>query len=225
MKSKFSSSPDVRLIRRLRAVGCPMPSDRTEEQPCELKAEVTKSEITVSYDRRGGTECVFGIRLTNVSYARLDVHRFRGHLPGLPGLTFLGDCRAYSPEAEYYRLESGRRFPYDDVINHCVGEKGALEPGAHLEGVLLAYTMFQHIPAEYVHRDTAIATIFVEDQFGRKHRSEVEISVDRSATMRLLVPNPRPEPLFEERIPEQSDTELRKIATPEETQPRAAQVQ
>jgi hypothetical protein len=55
-----------------------------------------------------------------------------------------------------------------------------------MEGVLLASTLFDRIAPDYFHGEDAIARIFITDQFGRKHRSDIEIAIDRSATMRPI---------------------------------------
>jgi hypothetical protein len=88
-----------------------------------------------------------------------------------------------------YRLDSGRTFPCDQVLNHRVGEFGAIEPGESLEGILLAYTMYDRV--DYLHGEVAPASIFVIDQFGRKHRSEIEILIDRTATLPPFIRRPR----------------------------------
>lgn len=110
---------------------------------------------------------------------------------------FLGDPRIYTPECESYRLESGRKFPYDDVLNWRVGDKGVLQPGANIEGLLLAYTMFTRISPDYLHGETAPAELFVIDQLEREHSSDVEILIDRTATMRPFVRRPRGQGLFD----------------------------
>jgi len=63
---------------------------------------------------------------------------------------------------------------------------GVLSSGESMEGLLLAYTMFDRILPDCMHGTTAPVRLFAKDQFGRKHRSEIEISIDRSATMRQM---------------------------------------
>lgn len=185
-QSGAPNSFDAALQQRLLAAGCPMPSLTGPESPRDVTIEVSKPEITIAYDMRAGTEYVFGVRITNHSYSRLVLQRFRARLPWVARLYWPGDPRIYTPERKAYRLESGRKFPCNEVLNHRVREHGVLGPGGSSEGVLLAYTMFDRIPFDHPHGTIAPARLFVIDQFGRKHRSEVEILIDRTATMPAL---------------------------------------
>ena len=209
MASKYKPSPDVRLIRRLLAVGCPIPSNKVEELQSDLTVEASNPASTIAYDRRAGAEYIFSVRITNVSYRALTLYGVRVRMPWVARLNWLGDPAKFSCEPYYYRLPSGRKFPYREVINHLVRGEGELGPGASFEGLLLAYTLSDRISPEYLHRDTAPTRLFVIDQFGRKHRSEIEITVDRSATMRPFVPNPNRKSLFEERRLENSQTQTK----------------
>lgn len=209
MKPKIkASSADIALVRRLLAAGCPMPANERQEKPCDLTVEVTNPEITTAQARRAGTEYVFAVRIRNVSYQPLTVQGIRIRMPWVARLIWLGDPARHSCEP-MYRFASGRKFPYREVINHRIGEQGELAPGESLEGLLLAYTMFDGV-GDFIHRECVPASIFVIDQFGRKHRSEIEITVDRSATMRPFVPNPNRKSLFEERHAESSKVEKKK---------------
>ncbi len=118
------------------------------------------------------------------------------------------DPRSYTLECETYRLEGGRKFRCEDVLNHRVRENGGLEPGQSVEGLLLAYTMFDRISPEYLHGETAIATVWVVDQHCRKHRAELEILIDRSATMWPLKPRPRGQSLFAPKEANESQSSL-----------------
>jgi hypothetical protein len=153
------------------------------ERPHDLIIEVSQPELTVAYDGRAGTEYVFSVRVTNHSYVRLTVLRYGAVMPWRGHLLWPGDPRVYTPEREVYRLESGRTFPCDKVLNHHVRERGELKPGESIEGILIAYTMFDRISFDYMHATLAPARLFAVDQFARKHRSDFEILVDRSATM------------------------------------------
>jgi hypothetical protein len=198
MKTKCVSSSDTALFQRLLAAGCPTPFHMEQESQRDLTIEVSRPEVTIAYDGRAGTEYVFGVRVRNHSYSSLVLQEFRGRPPWFGRLLWLGDPRIHMPEREVYRLGSGREFPCNQVLNHCVQERGALGPGASLEGVLLAYTMFHRIPFEFLQGETAPVSLFVVDQYGRKHRSEIEILVDRTATMRPLIRNPSRRSLFDE---------------------------
>jgi hypothetical protein len=94
------------------------------------------------------------------------------------------------------------------VLNHRVRENGRLEPGESFEGLLLAFTMFDRISSEYLHGETATARVWAIDQYCRKHQAELEILVDRSATMRPLKLRPRGQGLFEPQEASKSPSSL-----------------
>jgi hypothetical protein len=189
MRRKHCSSRDERLVKRLVAAGRPMPAGVDQELPRDVILEVTRSDVTVAYDLRAGAEFVFAIRIKNESYTPRVLQVFQCRLPWDADVIFLGDPRIYTPECETYRLPSGRKFPYDDVINWRLGEKGVLQPGGSIEGLLLAYTMFTGVSPEYLHGDTAIADLLLIDQYW-EHCFELEVRIDRRATMRPFVPRP-----------------------------------
>jgi hypothetical protein len=116
---------------------------------------------------------------------------FRARTPWLGRLCFLGDPRIHTPERQVYRLESGREFPYDEVLNHRIHEQGTLNPGKSFEGMLLAYTMFKRIPSDYIHGERAFVRLSLADQYGRRHSSDIEILIDRRATMPARIFMPR----------------------------------
>lgn len=198
MLRKSNSSNDLALLQRLLAAGCPMPLQADHEPSSDLTIEVSKSKLAVAYDRRASSEYVFPVRITNHSYARLEVHKFRADMPYKRRVFLLADPHPYSPELKGYRLESGRFFPRDEVLNHRVGECGGLGPGESMEGVLLGLQIFCRIPFDYLHGKSVSGTISVVDQFGRKYPSDIEVRVDRSATMRPLIRRPRGTSLFED---------------------------
>jgi hypothetical protein len=103
------------------------------------------------------------------------------------------DPRIHLPETQVYRLESGRKFPCAEVLNHRVGERGILEPGESMEGILLAYSILREIPKYYLHASVVPTQLSIIDQYGRKHVSVIEILVDRTASIRpgRLVQGPR----------------------------------
>jgi hypothetical protein len=147
-----------------------------------------------AYDRRAGTDYVFAVRITNHSYALLVLQEFRAHLPWRGRVQFFEDPRRYTPEKKVYRLASGHEFPYDEVLNHRIHLQGLLEPRQSLEGLLLAHTISHRIPFEILHGTIAPAELCAVDQFGREHHSEIEITIDRSATLPswVFAPSRRP---------------------------------
>jgi hypothetical protein len=202
------SNPSFHLARRLVAAGCPMPIEIEQERQPDLTIEVSRPQVTIAYDMRAGAEYVFGVRITNQSYSVLMLQEIRCRLPWRAKVIFPGDPRRYRPECENYRLESGRKFRCEDVLNHRVRENGSLEPGESFEGILLAYTMFDRISFEYLHGETAMAMFWIIDQHCRKHRADLEISIDRSATIRSFKPRPRGQGLFEPQEPSNRQSSL-----------------
>jgi hypothetical protein len=175
---------DRASIRRLLAVGCPVPMEEDSPPVADLVVEVRKPERTVALDFPFSTEFFLDVRITNHSYGRLGIKRVKGCPPWRDEhLTWLGDPRRYMPERRAYRMESGREIPYKSVLNHRLRE-GELEPGESRKGMLLAWSMFTRIPMDYVHGETFAMRIALIDQYGRSHLSLIEVQVDRSATTR-----------------------------------------
>lgn len=112
------------ILRRLRAAGCPLPSEDERNGITDLTIEVSRPELTRCYALRAGAEYVFGLRITNHTYGSLVLQRFAGRMDWPAALIFPVDPRIYMPETQVYRLESGRKFPCADVLNHRVGERG-----------------------------------------------------------------------------------------------------
>jgi hypothetical protein len=198
MKPKCGSVSDIALLRRLLAAGCPMPPQIEQQSLSDLIIEVGKHELTVAYDRPGSSEYVFSVRITNRSYARLHVREYRADSPWKRRLFLLAEPQSYLHAVKEYRLESGRIFRYDEVLNHRVGKCGGLAPGESMEGLLLGLQISCRIPFDFLHATIVPARISVVDQFGREHESEIEVRVDRSATMRPLNRKRQPKGLFAE---------------------------
>ncbi len=99
-------------------------------------------------------------------------------------ITRLGDPRLNRPDQQAYRMPSGRKIPYESVLNHRLCEM-ELEPGKSYEGMFLAYSMGTRISTDYLHGERFPMRIALIDQFGRSHESLIEVQVDRTATMRM----------------------------------------
>src|SRR5579863_505341 len=178
---------EIDLRRRLQAAGCPIPADLPSQPHGDLIIEVSQPEMSVAYDVcRGGIEFVFALRITNRSYTRLTVERFRASLPWPGVVLWRGDPRIDSPEKRVYRLENGREFSCETVLNYRTRELRMLEPGGCLEGFLLGYTLFDRIPCDYIQGEKASADLCVMDQFGRPHGAEIEMLIDRAANARPI---------------------------------------
>ena len=168
------------VLRRLRAAGCPVPAGDDCSPPPDLTIEVCNPEQTRAYDYRTSTECVFAVRIKNNSYARLEAWKFRCRFPWPAPMIW---PRIDMKERKVYLLPSGREFPGDTVLNHCIGELGKLEPGEQREGLLLAFSPRRWIAAECLHGSVFPAELSIFDQYGRRHRSFVEMVADCTATI------------------------------------------
>jgi hypothetical protein len=168
------------VLRRLQAAGCPVPAGDDCSPPPDLTIEVCNPEQTRAYDFRASTEYVFALRITNNSYALLEVWKHKCQLPWPAPMIW---PRIDMNEREVYRLPSGREFPYDTVLNHYIGGLGKLEPGKSREGFLLAFSPCRRIDADCPHGTVFPAELSIFDQYGRRHRSLVEMVADRTATI------------------------------------------
>src|SRR5580704_10929930 len=177
---------DRACIRRLLAVGCPVPNGEDSPAPPDLIVEVRNPGETVAYDLRGHTEFVLGLRITNQSYVRLRVELVKGRPPWRDeSFTWLRDPRRYMPEKQTYKMPSGMEIACEAVLNHSLCEK-EFEPRESRDGMLLAWSIFTRISREYLHGETFPLRLALVDQYGRSHRSLIEVRVDRSATMRKV---------------------------------------
>jgi hypothetical protein len=171
-------------IRRLPAVGCPVPPENHYSRAPDLVVEVRKPERTQAFDFLHSTEYILAVRFTNNSYAWLTVNDIVGRPPWEDENFFwLMDPRRDAPEKKSYSMPSGRKIPYASVLNHCIG-KMELAPGESRKGILLAWSLDTRIPADCLHDETFPLYIALFDQFGRSHLSVIEVRVNRSATMR-----------------------------------------
>ena len=186
MKNK--NAVDQTLIRSLRAAGCPMPGDCEDDPMPGLAIVVSRPEITKAYVLHSWVEYLFAVRISNDSFALLEVQQFECHLPWLTRLVGPMDPRIRQSEKQTYRLPgSGREFHYKRVLNHRTGRAGRINPGDSLEGILLAFRRCQRFPDECLASDPVIpAELSIVDQFGREHFSEIEVMVDRTAIIHSL---------------------------------------
>jgi hypothetical protein len=172
-------------IRRLLAVGCPVPSENHSSWPPDVVVEVRNSERTQAFDFRCSAEYILDLRIRNTSFVLLKVQEVQCH-PNWKdrNITRLGDPRLYRPEQQVYQMPSGRKIPYESVLNHRLFEM-ELEPGKVYEGMFLAYSIRTRISTDYLHGERFPMRIALTDQFGRSHASLIEVQVDRTATMRV----------------------------------------
>ena len=184
MKNRNLPVEDAR-IRRLLAVGCPVPAEDHISRAPDLIVEVRNPERTEALDFRFSTEYILDLRIKNTSFGRLRVEDIEAFPPWKDkNFTWLGDPRLYTPDQKAYVMESGRKIPYDSVLNHRI-RKMELEAGDCYEGMLLAWSIWTRVSTDYLHRETFPMRVALIDQFGRSHLSFIEVRVDRSATIRM----------------------------------------
>lgn len=199
MKNRKSLMDEGR-IRRLLAVGCPVPSENHSRRPPDIVVEVRNSKRTQAFDFRFSTEYILDLRIRNASFVRLKVQEFQCHPDSKDrSFTRLGDPRLYRPDQQEYRMPSGRKIPYDSVLNHRLSDM-ELEPGKFYEGMFLAWSIQTRISTDYLHGEIFPMRILLTDQFGRRHGSLIEVQVDRSATMRIPNFNNKGSGLYEKSV-------------------------
>lgn len=86
-------------IRRLLAVGCPVPAEDHISRAPDLIVEVRNPERTEALAFRSSTEYIFDLRIKNPSFAPLKVEYLQGFPPWKDkNFTWLGDPRLYKPD-------------------------------------------------------------------------------------------------------------------------------
>ena len=186
---KLSADKKRRVVARLRAAGVSMPAPPHSRAEPDLRVESLRGSR--AFDLKKGSECLLNVRISNVSYGPLQLYDPRANLLDEDWqFNFHGDARQHGPERKMYRMLSGRRIGYDSVLNHRLSSQ--IAPGGSIEGWLLAFNLDEKIPWHYLDRQMAPLELVLTDQYGRKHESICEITVDRTDTM--------PKPLIAGRV-------------------------
>jgi hypothetical protein len=90
-------------IRRLLAVGCPVPAEDHISRAPDLIVEVRNPERTEALDFRCSTEYILDLRIKNTSFARLKVEDLMAFPPWRDkNFTWLVDPRLYTPHQKAY---------------------------------------------------------------------------------------------------------------------------
>ena len=179
------------LTRRLIAAGCrvTMGEDSNVEPDITIEPRDAKDNKVFDLHSRGGIGYIFHVKITNRAYRSLFISDFKCRLLwDDPHFTWLLDIRKYRSESEEYRHPGGRVFRRDEVLNHCTGKLGKLNPFEPKEGYLLAWSIHK-IPANYLHGTRIPAEVAIIDHFGRPHVTEIELLVDRSAKLNTVAAN------------------------------------
>lgn len=176
------------LTRRLIAAGCRVTTGEEANVEPDITIEAHDATDNKVFDlhSRGGIGYIFHLKITNRAYRSLFISDFMFRtLWKDPHFTWLKDIKQYRPKSEEYRHPGGRVFRREEVLNHCTGELGKLNPGKPKEGYLLAWSIHK-IPADYLHGTRIPAEIAIIDHFGRPHATEIELCVDRSAKLKTV---------------------------------------
>jgi hypothetical protein len=181
---KLSADKKRRVVARLRAAGVSVPAEPHSRAEPDLLVESLSGSR--AFDLKTSSECLLNVRISNVSYGRLQLCDPRANLLDEDWkFSFQEDARQYEPKRKMYRMLSGRRIGYDSVLNHRLSSQ--IAPGASIEGWLLAFNLEEKIPWEHLDRTMVSLRLVLTDQYGRDHESICDVTVDRTDTM----PKPR----------------------------------
>jgi hypothetical protein len=185
MKEKTYDS--LAVARRIRAAGRPIyiAEDDAEVRgiPCDgLRVRQTGGVMeSQAIDCSGGTAFILNLSIT-INLPKFAISDF-GLEPPWESNSFywLEDPLQIDGTSRYYRFGSRDlpEFERGQVINHRADVRRVFSPGDSLKGFLLGYG-FDSIPEQFRHGTMVPAFIVVHDQFGREHRSPIELQVVRN---------------------------------------------
>ncbi len=169
---------------RLLAAGIAVPAEVGSSSVLAPDITVEPCNVlqTKAFSFRSRIEYVFHVRITNRSYARLQMLGIDCRLE-LEDPNFTWIAPPCPPNRGVYRLPSGREFLMNQVLNHYKGER-VHQPGERVEGFLLALSLSGPISAYYLHGSRFSVLMTVTDQYRRPHFSTFEVEVDRTATIK-----------------------------------------
>jgi hypothetical protein len=187
MKDKNYDS--LAVARRIRAAGRPIyiAEDDGEARsiPCDgLRVRQTGGFMeSQAIDCSGGTAFILNLTIT-INLPKFAISDF-GLEPPWKNESFywLEDPLQIDGTSRCYRFGS-RDLPEFDrgrVINHYADVTRVFSWGEPLKGFLLGYG-FNSIPEQFRHGTMIPAFVIIYDQFGRDHRSPVELHVARNHT-------------------------------------------
>ena len=177
---KLNADNKRRVVARLRAAGVSVPAEPYSRAEPDLLVESLSGSR--AFDLKTSSECLLNVRISNVSYGRLQLCDPRANLLDHDWqFSFQADARQYEPEQKMYRMLSGRRIGYDSVLNHRL--RSPIAPGGSIEGWLLAFNLEEKIPWEHLDRTMVPLQLVLTDQYGRDHESICDVTVDRTDTM------------------------------------------
>jgi hypothetical protein len=182
------------VARRIRAAGRAIyvAEDDGEARsiPCDgLRVRQTGGVMeSQAIDCSGGTAFILNLSIT-INLPKFAISAF-GLKPPWESKFFywLEDPLVIDGTLRYYRFGSKDLPEFDrgQVINHYADVTRVFSAGASLKGFLLGFG-FDSIPDEFRHGMMIPAFVIIYDQFGREHRSPVELqAVRKLARPRVL---------------------------------------
>jgi|HubBroStandDraft_1064217.scaffolds.fasta_scaffold12956_4 hypothetical protein len=185
MKNK--NTGDLDLARRIRAAGSTIhiaedddpspsiPSDRLLVRQTGGQMESCAIECS------GGTAYIINLVITS-KLASFAISAF-GLQTAWPQEYFrwLEDPLMIDGHSPRYRfgVREVQEFEREHVINHCADVRQILPVGHSVSGFLLGIG-YESIPEQFRHGTMIPAFVLIYDQFGRKHRSAVELEAVRN---------------------------------------------
>jgi len=164
-----------------------MPSDHDEEGPPDLVIESSEPRNTVVREFKTRIEFILQLRISSTAYVPLELKCLELLGPWSGEIVWLRKPQICNQHTKMYRLESGRQFEFAKVLNHRLFGGDTLEAGRSWEGIVLGIAFGGQISRNFIHDDPAHADLVLTDQYGREHATELEVLIDRSATIRSRV--------------------------------------
>jgi hypothetical protein len=152
--------------------------------PCDgLRVRQTGGVMeSQAIDSSGGTAFILNLGIT-INLPKFAISAF-GLEPPWKNDSFywLEDPLEIDGTSRCYRFGSKDLPEFErGIINHCANVRHVFSSGESLKGLLLGYE-FDSIPEEFRHGMMIPAFVMIYDQFGREHRSPVELQVVRNHT-------------------------------------------
>jgi hypothetical protein len=185
MKDKTYDS--LAVARRIRAAGRSIyiAEDDGEARsiPCDgLRVRQTGGVMeSQAIDCSGGTAFILNLSIT-INLPKFAISAFRLEPPWERKFFYwLEDPLEIDGTSRRYRFGSRDlpEFERGQVINHRADVRHVFSSGESLKGFLLGYG-FDSIPEEFRHGMMIPAIVVIYNQFGRDHRSPVELQVVRN---------------------------------------------
>lgn len=177
------------IARRIRAAGRPIyiAEDDGEARsiPCDglLVRQTGGVMDSQAIDCSGGTAFILNLSIT-INLPKFAISAFRIEPPWQnDSFCWLEDPLQIGGTSRCYRFGSRDlpEFERGQVINHRANATRIFSSGEPLKGFLLGYG-FDAIPEQFRHGMMIPAFVIVYDQFGRDHRSPVELQAVRNRT-------------------------------------------